>query len=253
MSFITWYKIPQNREAFENKVMPLMCVANGRVIGGLYKIMYQKWVWEMVLSMESYVSHKMIKWEKTPKGEQNEGDLYPVFDYYRIELVFGLYTRLLNDKWIGLCSIGMRDKIEKDKIEYNAWLNRPSENLVNTSIESPKEIQLKWRNIESERLDTDINIPLPSFNAKQGWLSRTGELYPCDETCHNRLQAGLEKVLQIKDLEKAGWMKLGKSRESLTWFSPDLIITEAQISAIESWCKYHDQDFPKYLIPDFSR
>ena len=121
-NFIQWFKDPHNKNLFETNVIPLVSEFNGSIVGGSWKIMYQPWAFEMALSMsEAGVNRKLISWENHP---EKPGKLFPVYNWSRIALVFGLYGKLLKTKWKGFLSPELRQQIIDDQERnYNTRLD----------------------------------------------------------------------------------------------------------------------------------
>ena len=251
-AMIRWIKDVDNRALFEEHVLPLICVANARVIGGRHKIMFKDWSWNIAMSMyESGVDDKLIDWEPIPDGEPNEGELYPAYNYARMEFVFGHLGRMLITKWQGLLSPEKGEEARAEEKRREEWLNRSRSTNVPKSATNEE----GWNPIEIEgeiQAAAPVSVPEPDSNAKQGWLSPAGHLYPCEVQGHNRLQVALQNNFGIADIERNGWIKLGycmvrKSYDEWLLGNPDREASREQIRIIEAWCAKRGSVVPDYL------
>lgn len=90
--------------------------------------------------------------------------------------------------------------------------------------------------------------PDPDFFADYGWLLPNGKFYPCEYWEHDWLANVLE--YSVERAEKAGWIRVGKSRITEEWAltrgdnAPE--ITQAQIDGLWEWCQNHHCDFPSW-------
>lgn len=92
-------------------------------------------------------------------------------------------------------------------------------------------------------MDLDENVkPDKSLKAQTGWLSPSGDLYPCRYWEHIALIGQLIDGGEA-DAEKLGWKKLQNSK----WFCmPEPELTQRQRDTIFDWCQKHKKKMPEW-------
>lgn len=74
--------------------------------------MYKDWAYRLAEDMQdSGVDICLVTWEQVPEGEL--GETYPIYDFARMELIFGRMGQLLYTKWHGMMTAEGRAKYQK--------------------------------------------------------------------------------------------------------------------------------------------
>lgn len=93
-AFNEWYADANNRELFDTHAIPLICEANGCIIGGMPKLMYKPWSFELARSWnDAGVDDRLLIWDRIPKGEPNEGELFYTIDWNMLAHVLTVYVK----------------------------------------------------------------------------------------------------------------------------------------------------------------
>jgi hypothetical protein len=131
------------------------------------------------------------------------------------------------------------------------WPDEPNKPIETIAPEEQEDIPGWWKiDVLREIKNKPIPIPEPDKNAKFGWLSPNGTLYPCETEWHDRLQYALEVRYNIEDLAKR-WIRLGtnQSNRKPEWYClyDYQHITKAQQNFIMDWCQKNEYSYPHFL------